>query len=69
MDASPHASVIFVLYYFLSFSFRFKEYFFSFSFVLDSESYLSLLNSNTHDRSPGSHYQMHFKFILRNTRR
>ena len=40
--------------------------------IIRSESYLSLLKSAViikHDRSPGTHYQMYFKFILRNTRR
>jgi len=29
--------------------------------IIRSESYLSLLKSNTHDRSPDSHYQMYFQ--------
>jgi len=40
--------------------------------IIRSESYLSLLKSAVkieHDRSPGSHYEMYFKFILKNTRR
>jgi len=40
--------------------------------IIRSESYLSLLKSAVnikHDRSLGSHYQMYFKFILRNTQR
>ena len=39
--------------------------------IIGSESCLSLLKSAVkikHNRSPGLHYQMYFKFILRNTR-